>query len=327
MKSILISLLISLFLLAGLGLVTLKVELVLMAVLLALLEITLSLDNAVVNVKTLMKMPAVWQKRFLYWGLPFAVFGMRLVFPVILVALTTPMSLTQVIQVAIDNPPLYAKALHEGMPLISGFGGGFLLMVFFNFVMEKWECSGKTGLILPLGVVLLIGAGLTMVFSSEHVSRLSFFESIGWGAGLNFIFQVLENASRIFKKSDKKQQAGFLARFFSRGFLGFLYLEVLDASFSFDGVLGAFAITQHIFVIMIGLGIGALFVRSFTLWMLQHKTLQKWKYLNDGAHYAVLFLAICILSENFYSIPEFVIAFVSVLIISVSIGLSRLNIR
>ncbi len=327
MKSILFSILISLFLLAGLGLITLKAELVLMAILLALLEITLSLDNAVVNVKTLTKMPPIWQRRFLYFGLPFAVFGMRLIFPVVLVALTTPMTLTQVIQVAIQNPPLYANALHEGMPLISGFGGGFLLMVFFNFLIEKWECSNKIGLILPIALVLVIGAGLTMLFSSEHVSRLSFFESIFFGAGLNFIFQVLENASRIFKKSEVKQHPGLLSGFFSKGFLGFLYLEVLDASFSFDGVLGAFAITQNIFVIMIGLGIGALFVRSFTLWMLEHKTVQKWKYLNDGAHYAVLFLAICILGENFYSIPEFVIALVSVLIITGSIGLSRLKIR
>ena len=120
---------------------------------------------------------------------------------------------------------------------------------------------------------------------------------------------------------------GKFAQFLSKGLLGFLYLEILDASFSFDGVLGAFALTQNIVVIAVGLGIGAFFVRSFTVWMLKHQIFQRWKYLNDGAHWTILLLGVCILLKNFYAIPEYLIAVLSLLVIGVSISISRIMAR
>ena len=323
MRTILISTVISVALLALLFFFTSNFSLVLIAVLLALLEITLSLDNAVVNVKALTGMSLIWQKRFLYFGLPIAVFGMRLIFPIVMVSLTTPLSFTEVIQVAIHDPKTYSHALHDGMPLISGFGGSFLLMVFFSFFVEKFPLKNWAKLAFPLLIVLAIGVGMT----ASLAFRMDFFWAYLWGALINFAFHGLQVISKGLKKpQERKHLHPFLRSFISTGLLGFLYLEVLDASFSFDGVLGAFAITQNIFVIMIGLGIGALFVRSFTMWMLDNRTLQKWAYLDDGAHYAVLFLGVCILGENFYPVPEFLIAFVSVFIIGVSMLLSRIKV-
>jgi hypothetical protein len=88
------------------------------------------------------------------------------------------------------------------------------------------------------------------------------------------------------------------------GLIGFLYLEILDASFSFDGVIGAFAITGNIFLIMIGLGIGAMFVRSLTIWMVEKGVLSEYKYLEHGAHYAIGVLAVIMLLKIFMHIGE-----------------------
>ena len=88
------------------------------------------------------------------------------------------------------------------------------------------------------------------------------------------------------------------------GLVGFIYLEVLDASFSFDGVIGAFAITGNLILIMIGLGIGAMFVRSLTIWMVEKGVLNEYKYLEHGAHYAIGVLAIIMLLKIFMHIEE-----------------------
>lgn len=84
----------------------------------------------------------------------------------------------------------------------------------------------------------------------------------------------------------------------------FLYLEVLDASFSFDGVIGAFALTQNLFLIAIGLGIGAFYVRSMTIMLVERETLTQFRYLEHGAFYSVLALAIIMYAQSLWHIPE-----------------------
>ena len=106
---------------------------------------------------------------------------------------------------------------------------------------------------------------------------------------------------------------------FSSGLLGFCYLEVLDATFSLDGVLGAFAITQDILIIFAGLGIGALYVRSMTIYLVRHQVLAKFKYLEHGAHYAIGFLAIMLFIKIFGHIPEWIIATGSIGIVILSV--------
>lgn len=88
------------------------------------------------------------------------------------------------------------------------------------------------------------------------------------------------------------------------GFGAFLYLEVLDASFSFDGVIGAFALTQNLFIIAIGLGIGAMYVRSMTIMLVEKGTLSEYRYLEHGAFYAILILSVVMYFQTLIHIPE-----------------------
>lgn len=311
MKTILASSIISILALIALGLYTKSIDALVIAVILAVLEISLSFDNAVINAKILVKMDETWQRRFIYIGLPIAVFGMRLVFPVVLVALTTPLGLMDVASIAIHNPLKYQQALMTGYPLISGFGGAFLLMVFMNFFLDherevkwlvkleshKWVQKVAHFPLSSLIITLIIGLLL-----ASYVQSVGFVIAFGTGAILNFILHFFQQ---------KLNTTGLV----NAGLMGFIYLEILDASFSMDGVIGAFAMTYDIFIIMVGLGIGAFFVRSFTLVMVKHQTLKKWLYLEHGAHYAIGFLA-CVMFFNLYHhVPELITAGVSVLIL------------
>ena len=103
------------------------------------------------------------------------------------------------------------------------------------------------------------------------------------------------------------------------GFMAFIYLEVLDASFSFDSVIGAFAVTKDVILIAIGLGIGALWVRSITIYMVEHHVLHAYRYLEHGAHYTIGVLAVVLLSGIFFDIPEIIAGGAGLLIIAASI--------
>lgn len=104
---------------------------------LAILEISLSFDNAVINAKILGQMSPRWQKIFIYIGLPIAVFGMRLLFPILLVSVTSGINFMNVVTLALDNPQQYQAILEHSMPYICSFGGSFLLMVFLNFFLSE----------------------------------------------------------------------------------------------------------------------------------------------------------------------------------------------
>ena len=106
-------------------------------------------------------------------------------------------------------------------------------------------------------------------------------------------------------------------------FLAFMYLQLLDASFSFDGVLGAFAITDKVFLIAVGLGVGAFWVRSFTGFMVRHGTLDVYRYLEHGAHYAILVLALALLGSIFYEVPDAITGIVGLGVIGSSFIASR----
>ena len=102
------------------------------------------------------------------------------------------------------------------------------------------------------------------------------------------------------------------------GIMGLINLEILDASFSFDGVIGAFALSTDIFIIMIGLGIGAMFVRSLTLYLVEKKTLTEYRYLEHGAHYAIIALAVIMIIEIFHEVDEIVTGSIGVAFIGLA---------
>jgi hypothetical protein len=282
--------------------------------LLAILEVSLSFDNAVVNAKVLETMERKWQQRFITWGIPIAVFGMRFLFPILIVAIASGMSVFQTFNIALNDPETYKTTLNSVQTLIYAFGGSFLMMVFLHFIFEtdreeKWiniiESSnmlGKMGEMKSIQMVLTTTIGIVITFSTQ-----SYEIAVAYFMGL-VLYSLIASLDELFNINGIRN-----------GMMGFLYLEVLDASFSFDGVIGAFALSSDIFVIMIGLGIGAMFVRSLTLYMLEKKTLTEYRYLEHGAHYAIFALSIIMLAEIFIHIDEMIVGTIGVVVIAIAI--------
>jgi hypothetical protein len=102
-------------------------------------------------------------------------------------------------------------------------------------------------------------------------------------------------------------------------------LEILDASFSFDGVIGAFALSSDIFIIMVGLGIGAMYVRSITIHLVEAGTLTEYKYLEHGAHYAIGALALIMFIKMFTEVNELIVGGLGIAFIIVALIHSKLS--
>lgn len=282
-------------------------------ILLIILEVSLSFDNAVVNARILRHMSQVWQRRFIIYGIPIAVFGMRFLFPILIVSIASDMGMLQTLNLALNNPDEYHHALHSNKNQIYIFGGGFLLMVFLSFFFEEKETKWirlleDNHLIktlsksqnITLFIAILTGIILIML-TQNSTYAIAYFSAIVLHLGLGMF-------DEIFSTSGIKS-----------GIMGFLYLEVLDASFSFDGVIGAFAMSQDIFIIMIGLGIGAMFVRSLTIYMVRKKILESFIYLEHGAHYAILALAVIMFIKIFYEVSEIITGTASMLFIALAL--------
>lgn len=314
---------------------------------LSVLEVSVSFDNAVVNAGILQKMNAFWQKIFLTIGVLIAVFGMRLVFPVVIVAISAKIGPIEAVDLALNEKEHYQQLVTDAHPAIAAFGGMFLLMIFLDFIFEdrdiKWlewleRPLAKLGKIDMLSVcvaliVLLVSA---MTFATQahqhggiHVDKAATVMLAGIAGlitylivgGLSSYFEdKLEEeeereheAEEEARKAGKKKPAIVLAG--QAAFFMFLYLEVLDASFSFDGVIGAFAITNDIVLMALGLGIGAMYVRSLTVYLVRKGTLDDYVYLEHGAHYAIGALAVILMVTIRYEIPEVVTGLIGVALI------------
>ena len=319
------SLAVSVIVLILVGVFSGSVALVATALVLAILEVTLSFDNAVVNAKYLKKMTPLWQKLFLTVGILIAVFGMRLVFPIVIVAVTANLGFSEVIDLALNDSQAYSEELEDAKPAIYSFGGIFLLMIFLDWLFEekdvKWlrpleaalEKLGRLGMLSVMIATLLILIASRVVDEGE-VSTVLFSGFIGL-----LTYLVVSSLDSFMEESmeaaDEQEEAHLVqprgggaavATAGKAGFSTFLYLEVLDASFSFDGVIGAFAISSNVLVIAAGLGIGAVFVRSMTVYLVRQGTLAEYRYLEHGAHWAIGALAIILLLELEFHISEFV---------------------
>ena len=284
---------------------------------LMILEISLSFDNAVVNAKILKDMDAIWRKRFLTWGILIAVFGMRIVFPVLIVSVIAGVSPLAALNIAINEPLQYQHHMESSHIAIMGFGGAFLMMValdfFFDDEKEHWIPFIEQP-VMHLGKVkfaaevvtlfAIMGIALTKLADADEMT----FIYAGF-AGLLTFTAINKLSTWIESRDSVEAQQGnaqLLANTAKSGFVMFMYLEVLDASFSFDGVIGAFAITTDLFIIAIGLGVGAMFVRSLTIMLVEKGTLAEYRYLEHGAFYAIIALAGIMFLKTFMHIPEVV---------------------
>jgi uncharacterized protein len=295
------------------------------AFVLSLLEISISFDNAVVNATILKNMTSVWQHRFLTWGMLIAVFGMRLIFPLLIVGVVAQINPFAALKLAALDPRRYAEIMLSVHHEVSAFGGTFLLLValkyFFNTKKTVHWIRVIEAPLVKMGKLEAIEVGLALValwFCSGKVPSEEALPVLLSGIAGIITFLAVEGISVYLQAPDEKMTD------IHRASLGmFLYLEVLDASFSFDGVIGSFAITNNIFIIAIGLGIGALFVRSLTIMMVEKGTLEMWRYLEHGAFYAVGSLAIIMFLNLTYEIPEVVTGLIGILFIGLAILSSR----
>ncbi|MEU3447912.1 DUF475 domain-containing protein [Streptomyces thermolilacinus] len=316
---------------------------------LSILEISLSFDNAVVNAGILKKMNAFWQKIFLTIGILIAVFGMRLVFPVVIVAISAKVGPIEAVELAMKQPEQYEDLVTDAHAAIAAFGGMFLLMIFLDFIFEEREFKWLAWLERPLAklgkidmlsvcvalIVLLLSA---MTFATEahtsagHVDKSATVLLSGVAGlitylvvgGLSGYFEnkLEESEEREHEEEEKAKRQGkpvsAVGLAGKAAFFLFLYLEVLDASFSFDGVIGAFAITNHIFWMALGLGIGAMYVRSLTVYLVRQGTLDEYVYLEHGAHYAIGALAAILLITIQHEISELITGTIGVFLIAAS---------
>ncbi|MCA0921153.1 DUF475 domain-containing protein [Pseudooceanicola nanhaiensis] len=288
---------------------------------LAVLEISLSFDNAIVNANKLKEMRPEWQHRFLTWGIVIAVFGMRIVFPLLIVVIAAKIGPIEAIRLAATEPEQYSRIMQDAHLPIAAFGGTFLMMVALNYFFDQDKDIHWLGWIetrmarsaavkgIEVGIVLLLA--LTFSHLQPGDQGRVFIEAAILGLVTFLAVEVLGGLI------DSRQAATSAA---ARGGLGaFLYLEVLDASFSFDGVIGAFALSQNMFVIAIGLGIGAMYVRSMTIMLVEKGTLAEYRFLEHGAFYAILILSVIMYLQSLVHIPEVITGLGGAALIGVSL--------
>ena len=281
-------------------------------VFLAILEITLSFDNAVVNAMKLEKMTPEWQHRFITWGILIAVFGMRFLFPVLVVAIFSGLPFMQVVSLSMNDVDKYTHYLHLCHAPLVTFGGAFLFMLFLSyFCHEEKEVHWLTAIEVPMqklhmlkSTEVIVTAVLVYVCQTVVPEEQKLSVLISGFTGI-ILYLLIDGVSKLLEKlaEEKAKATGEAVKL---GFVGFLYLELIDASFSLDGVLGAFAISKDVIIITIGLAIGAMFVRSLTLFMVEKKTLQEYLYLEHGAHWAIGFLALIMFYSTVQEVPEVV---------------------
>lgn len=293
-------------------------------VVLSILEVSLSFDNAVVNAAVLEDMDEIWQKRFLTWGMVIAVFGMRIVFPLAIVAVAAGLGPVEAVSLSLNDPVRYEEIVSSAHVGIAGFGGAFLAMVGLSFFFDgEKEVHWIAWIEEKLSVVsnikaaeiglLLVGLYLiSMLLPPEEALTFMVAGTLGI---VSFI--AVEAIGTVLEMRDAAQKAaGMVVR---SGLGGFLYLNVLDASFSFDGVIGAFALSNNMVVIALGLSIGAMFVRSMTIMLVKKGTLAEYRYLEHGAFWAIIALGVIMLLTAHYHIPETVTGLIGAVMIGLSL--------
>lgn len=310
------------------GSIPATLALVWIVVILAVLEISLSFDNAVVNAAVLEGMDSIWRRRFLTWGMVFAVFGTRVLFPLAIVAFSAGLGPVDAVRLSLADPAGYERAVSGAHHAIAGFGGAFLLLVGLEFFLdsgkdvhwirgiEQWIGRFSDVHAAEIAVVLLLL--LVIAQGLDREAALSFL-----GAGMTGIVSFiavkglgnwLEQGAGAPGLSDTVTGVATRA-----GLGGFLYLNVLDASFSLDGVIGAFALSNNMVIIAIGLSVGALFVRSLTLLMVEHRTLAEYRYLEHGAFWAIVALGVIMLGSAVVEVPEVVTGLIGAVLIGLSL--------
>lgn len=291
---------------------------------LSVLEVSLSFDNAVVNATVLEDMDEIWQRRFLTWGMAIAVFGMRVAFPLTIVAIAAGLGPVDAIKLSLGQPAEYERIVSSAHVGIAGFGGAFLCLVGSKFFFDKdkdihwirqieeWLSRFSHIPAVEIALLLLTMFGISLLLPDSDA--LTFLTAGIFGT---IAFVVVEGISTWLEM--REEAARLRGVTVASGLGGFLYLQVLDSSFSFDGVIGAFALSNNMVIIALGLSIGAMFVRSMTIMLVQKGTLAEYRYLEHGAFWAILALGVIMLASARFHIPEAVTGLIGAILIGLSL--------
>ena len=298
-------------------------------IVLTLLETTFSADNAVINSKVLVTLSPFWQKLFMTVGIFIAIFLVRFAMPIFIVMLTAGLGFNEVLNLALNDPHHYEMELDKAEPLISAFGGAFLLMIALSYFIDyekktHWlplleKRLGKLGRFDDITTFVMLLASILLYFTVEHehqgVVLIASICAMALHIGLNLLSAFFEKGRKTALSA--VQKTGVAA------FASFMYLELLDASFSLDGVIGAFALTSSVVLIMAGLGAGAVWVRAMTIHLVRIKALAKYQYLEHGAHWAIAFLgAVMLLKLYHIELPEWLVGSLGIVFIAAAVATS-----
>lgn len=270
---------------------------------LVVFETVSSVDNAIVNAHVLKTMSSRWRKIFLVWGIFFAVFVVRGVFPLLIVWLSAPeIGLSGAFQMFFHSDPRVAALLEARKGLILIAAGMFLLLLYLHwlfleektpfFVPDKW-IKPRLGIwFFACAALLLVG----VLYTARSQPLLMLSAAIG-----NAMFFILYG----FREQAQKQEEALLtSEKHLSDFSKLMYLEILDASFSLDGVIGAFAFTTSLPLILIGNGLGALVVRQLTIQGIDQ--VARYKYIKNGALTSIGFLGLFLTLESLgVELPDF----------------------
>lgn len=294
--------------------------------LLGVLEVAVSFDNAIVNATVLARMDRYWQRMFMTVGVVIAAIGMRLLLPLVIVAIGAHITPWRAVDLAYDNPDRYHSLLVSAQPGIAAFGGIFLLMIAVSFFREDREVHwwpaverrlpallGRRGVPALVALLFTLVAGLT-VPTEVHVRVI-----VGCLAGLACYTGVQLISDRVADAADADGASRPRATVQGRAaFLLFVYLELLDATFSMDSVMGGFSVTVDIALITLGLAIGAGYIRALTVYVVRKGTLEEYRYLEHGAYYSIALLAVLLLWEIWRDVPDWITACTGAVVITLA---------
>lgn len=288
---------------------------------LVVFEIVSSVDNAIINAHVLKTMSVKWRRIFLFWGIITAVFIIRGVLPFLVVWLSVPeIGFSGALQSVIHSSPEVSKLLDERKGIILIGAGVFLLLIYLHwlFLEKKDPYFVPDKLIKPKHGVWFFAFTAIILVTLLYFARTSYLLMLAAAIG-NAIFFIMYG----FREQAAKQEEALHDKSSNLSdFSKLMYLEVLDASFSFDGVMGAFAFTTFIPLIFIGNGIGALVVRQLTIAGIEKVSQYKW--LKNGAMTSIGILGLIMIAESFGAeIPEYIPTFTTVGLVGLTFWKSR----
>lgn len=269
---------------------------------LSLFEIIISVDNAIINAEVLGTMSKKARKWFLIWGILIAVFLIRGILPWLILWMSNPsLGAIGALTASFSSDPKVAEVIEQSAPVLLAGGGTFLVFLFFHWIFLEPKHYGLIGeeLVQKHGVWFFAVVSVLLaviVYNAVQVNPWMAFGAVVGSTAFFITHGFKENAEKVEKEMlEGSSKLTDISKIF--------YLEVIDATFSIDGILGAFAFTFSIPLILIGNGVGAFVVRKLTISNIEN--VKKYKYLKNGAMYSILALGVIMLADSFgFHIPE-----------------------